>query len=236
VLNAGIPNSGPSDQALWYDRWVSRFHPEMVILMVYGGNDVSDEVHDSKFTLAPDHSAVPLDLLALEKNGGLEARLQEAVLHIPGYDFLTQHSQLLYAVRSALTTLFSSRDGKRSNAEARDSTAKVAIEKIIAEVRWLRHRVEISGAKLVVVFAPPRDELVEESWKSPEMVLTKRLEDRLGEEMPRDGIPYLDLTPILVSKSRSQPASLYFRHDDHMRPVGYRLIAEAIARLLLNRG
>jgi len=32
VLNAGIPNSGIGDQAIWYDRWVSDFHPELVIL------------------------------------------------------------------------------------------------------------------------------------------------------------------------------------------------------------
>jgi lysophospholipase L1-like esterase len=237
VLNAGIPNSGIGDQAIWYDRWVSAFHPHLVILTVYGGNDVADEIHDSKFRLASDGTAVPLDLRALQRQAGLEASLQSILLKVPGYDFLTQHSQLLYAVRSAITSLFARRDAVRAPASATLSKAAlVAIEKIAAEIRWLKHRVEASGATLAVVFIPPRRALVGAGRSFGDGTAARQLGRRLVREAAQDTIPFLDLTPLLEVRLRAQPGSLYYQRDDHMRPDGYRLIAEAMARFLQAEG
>jgi lysophospholipase L1-like esterase len=228
VLNAGIPNSGVGDQALWYHRWVSAFRPDLVILTVYGGNDVSDEIHDSKFVLAPDGSAVPLDLRALTKQGGLESRIQSVVLKIPGYNFLTQHSHLLYAVRSMVTAAFMSDDG----AETEKAAAEQAMAKIAGEVYWLRQKVEATGAKLVVVYIPSRDAVRERGGVSAHLIAHGGLDERLSSETSRDGIPFLDLTPAIAAKMRAEPNGVYFEHDDHMRPEGYRLVGEEVARFL----
>lgn len=232
VLNAGIPNSGVGDQALWYDRWVSGFHPDLVILTVYGGNDVADEVHDSKFTLAADGSAVPLDLRALEARGGLEARLQSIVLKIPGYNFLTQHSHLLYALRSSASAAFMKGDTETLGRAER----AWAIANIAAEVRWLKRKVEATGAKLVVVYIPARDAILERGNHSSDVIAQPDLDERLSQETSLERIPFLDLTPTIAAKMRAEPNSVYFERDDHMRPEGYRLVGEEVARFLAGSG
>lgn len=233
VLNAGIPNSGTGDQAIWYDRWVSAFHPHLVILTVYGGNDVADEIHDSKFRLASDGTAIPLDFRALQSQTGLEASLQSIMLKLPGYDFLTQHSQLLYAVRSAITGIFARRDEVRAPGSAvLSKAAVVAIKKIAAEMRWLKHRVEASGATLAVVYVPPRRAVVGAGRNFGDGTAARQLGRRLVREAAQDTIPFLDLTPQIEVRLRAQPGSLYYQRDDHMRPDGYRFVAEEMARFL----
>ena len=234
VLNAGIPNSGPGDQVLWYDRWVSRFHPHLVVLTLYGGNDVSDEVHDSKFTLTADTGGVTLRPRVLTEDRGIENWLQQTALKIPGYDFLTQHSHLLYAVRSALTGMFNRRD--QQGDAIPDSAVSAALTRIGAEIRWLRSRVERTGANLLVVFVPSRDELPGGAEDSPEVALARRLELRMRQEARADTIPFLDLTDVITPQLGPRSASLYFKRDDHMRPEGYHLIGEAIGRFLLAGG
>ena len=236
VLNAGIHGSGTSDQVIWFERWVKAFHPNLVILAVYGGNDVCDEIHGSKFTLAPG-GGVRLDLSAFEGHG-LEARIQSIVLGIPGYHFLTQHSQLLYAIRLMATRVLARHDGDvTSDCAAGDvkTAAATAVEKIVAEVRWLRSRVEAAGGRLAVVFIPSR-RLVDPNGSLGEPVGERELELRLTREASRDGLPYLDLTPVITERSLGDPGTLYFQHDDHMRPEGYHLVGDEVARFLTGNG
>jgi lysophospholipase L1-like esterase len=231
VLNAGIPNAGPGDEALWFDHWVSGFHPHLTILMVYGGNDVSDEIHDSKFSFESDSTLVPLAPDSLAAQAGTEGWLQQRLLRLPGYDFLTQRSHLLYAVRSALTEVFAKRD-KPTTAEPRSDPATLrAVSMIAAEVRWLRKKAETNGSRFVVVYVPPREELNRRS--NPEAVRAVLLEAKLAEESRAHSIPFLDFDLLIRNHfGQSGPTSLYFEKDDHMRPQGYRFLAEGIARFV----
>jgi len=237
VLNTGIPNSGTGDQALWYEHWVKDFAPHLVVLTVYGGNDVWDEIQDSKFELTPS-GAVPMDREAVEARGGLEAKLQSAVLKIPGYMYLTQHSHLLYAVRTAVTVSFSRRVDTKGRtlptASDDDPKADLAIDKIAAEIHWLRQRVEASGAEFVIVFIPQRNEFLEQTRESRGSHRSRSLAARVRHEADRADISYLDLTAAVASRLARNPGTLYYLKDDHMRPDGYRLVGEEVAHFLLN--
>ena len=111
-----------------------------------------------------------------------------------------------------------------------------AIAKIAAELQWLKRKVEATGAKLVVVYIPPRDALIERGSRSPEVIAQDELDERLSRETKQARIPFLDLTPTIAAKMRRQPKSLYFEHDDHMRPEGYRLVGQEVARFLAESG
>ena len=238
VLNAGIHGSGTSDQVVWFDRWAKSFHPNLVVLTVFGGNDVCDEIHNSKFALASDGSAVPLDLLALEKERGLGPRIQSVVLKIPGYHFLTQHSQLLYAIRVMISSMLTRYDDDVTvdcaGGKVNDAIA-VAVDKIVAEVRWLRSNVEAAGASLDVVFIPSRAAVTGQERRVGHTIAERTLKERLTLETARDGIPYLDLTPMIEARA-VDPDSFYYRLDDHMRPAGYQLVGAEVARFLASRG
>lgn len=235
VLNAGIPNSGTGDQALWYEDWVRRFHPDTVVLTVYGGNDVVDEIHESKFVFDKKGRAEPLDEQTLEKRGGVESRLQTDVMKIPGYNYLTQHSELLYAVRTLVTTKITGREydfENRPPPPGPDVTADEAIAKIVGEIKWLNEQVTSSGSELVVVFIPPRDEFLTGVKNSLNSVRSRELAQQLGEETERAGIPYLDITSKVEGELSRAPGTLYYQHDTHMRPDGYRLVAKQVAGFL----
>lgn len=53
---------------------------------------------------------------------------------------------------------------------------------------------------------------------------------RLGEEAKVLGIPFLDLTPA-VRAVEAKGEHLYWNYDEHMRPDGYKLIAQSIQQL-----
>jgi lysophospholipase L1-like esterase len=237
VINAGIHGSGIGDQAIWYDRWVSTFHPHLVILTVFGGNDVCDELHQSQFELTAEGAAVPLDPETMARRGGFKAWLQSVVLKIPGYHFLTQRSHLLYALRTAITAGFSRRSGDANgNCIPREPSEVIqtAIRTIVGEVRWLAQRVQSAGAEFAVVFLPSREVTLDEG---PDLAI--RAERELGRQLTRAteeaGIPLLDLTEPLGAKHRSDRNGLYFQRDPHMSPAGYRLVGEEVARFLIAR-
>lgn len=234
VLNAGIHGSGTGDQALWYDRWVSSFRPNLVILTVFGGNDVCDEL-DSKFELTPDGSAVPLDPARLKKQAGLLGVVQSTVFKIPGYHFLTQHSHLLYALRAMVTAGVSTLecDGREdSTAGSGQVAVEPTVEKLVAVMRWLQQRVAVTQARLVVVYIPSREALLDPARNSSDAIAERALYLRLFGDAPPVGIPILDLTPKFSAEMRANPGRLYFQRDPHMRPEGYRRVAEEVARYL----
>jgi lysophospholipase L1-like esterase len=239
VLNAGIHGSGTSDQALWYDRWVSSFRPHLVILTVFGGNDVCDELDDSKFHLTSDGSAVPLDPEKLKKQGGFRGILQSTVFKIPGYHFLTQHSHLLYAIRAMITAGVATLEcdgGQDTTAGSGQVSPEATVEKMLAVMRWLQQRVAVTNARLVVVYIPSKEALLDQAPNSSAAIAERALYMRLLRDSTPAGIPLLDLTPRITAEMRADPGRLFFQRDPHMRPEGYRRVAEEVARFLAAGG
>ena len=231
VINAGIHGSGTADQALWYERWVSHFHPGLVILDVYGGNDVQDEIDDGKFRLREDGTVV-LDSARLGSTGGILGELQPFVTSLPGYEYLTQHSHLLYLIRSAISAMATRVE---TDTALRHAAEREAIERIAAEIHWLKEHVEEDGGRLVLVFTPSREALTEAEHPPPAVEAELALEERLARQAAEEGIPFLDLTAYLQSRSQGNPDVLYYHRDPHMRPEGYRVEAEAVAQFLLRQ-
>lgn len=92
-----------------------------------------------------------------------------------------------------------------------------AFERFFAELRELRDAVRADGARLAVVVLPFRFQL--EPGAPPASV-----QARLGAFARREGLPWLDLLPVLQALG---PAA--FRDYDHLSPAGAALVAEALA-------
>ena len=103
-----------------------------------------------------------------------------------------------------------------------------------AEIRWLNAQVRESRSRLVVTFLPPqwwRDKAPSElSWKSDLIVRA------LVDLSTRDGIPFIDVTPLVRAREVDLGRSLYYQgRDGHPNPMGYEVFAEIISQYILSQ-
>ena len=242
VINAGYPGTCLGEKAAWYVQGVRPFHPSLVVLTLLG-DDVDGDLFWRVFALGPEGHAVrnpPSGRGAAVKT----ARSTRSVFQaIPGYALLAERSELFALVRSAATRAASSERttalGQRPATPREVATfQQEGLALLSAELRWLRERVGEDGARLAVILVPFRESVYPSGgWWADELrwktAAVAEAADRTCQEM---GVPFRDLTPALVQRSRSSDAPLY--HDGaetHPTPAGYRAIAEEVAAFLMER-
>ena len=234
VINAGVIGTGTGEQALWYDLWVRQFKPSVVVLSVYW-NDVDDDMRAALFERV-DGDVRPRPLDVLDRGLSSVRRTREIAHLAPGFDWLSQHSQLLSWIRQAPTEFLVAAHAKAVGGENpagvadADALGPEALAMFVGEIRWLRGRIDPAG-RLVIVFLPSA-ELYDESRSGAGAVRTKsgQIVEALKQVSAESGTPLLDLRSTFASQA--DPARLFFARDPHPNVVGYRVIGEAVASFL----
>lgn len=252
VVNAGNNNTGTGEQAIWYDVWVKRFHPHVVILTVYA-NDVDDDLGRRLFVLDKNGGASPRPTRQLHHADRSRCRLRHIVNAVPGYAFLTQRSHLLCLLRTRISGFLARRrkktfaktsspaesESKTNTQPAPDRFRGEGLPLLTGEIKWLRDRVQKAGGRLAIVFVPGRETVYpsemptndERRRRSETIVAT------LGPFCARGGVPFCDTTALLRTQAAGREDMLYFRGiDDHMTASGNRVLAESVAQLLMAEG
>jgi lysophospholipase L1-like esterase len=245
VINAGVGGTGTGEQARRFDLLVKQFHPHIVVLTAIS-NDVDDDLDRGLFVLdsSGEVRPRPLQELAAEDRQAQTTRNLTSVL--PGYAYLSQHSQLLNLVRDAVNgTIVARRRGSALDAMSVpqgnlvDRYRSYGLPLLAGEILWLQRTVQASGARLVVVFVPQREavylstapRMEDVQWK------TNAIADKLRQVCLENQIPFLDLTSRLREAAEQTSHPLYYAgRDTHPAPAGYRLIAEEVARFLGAQG
>jgi len=235
VINAGVPGTGTGEEALYYDIWVKRFHPQVVVLTVYR-NDVENDRRQRVFNLDERGRASSRTMQELRATSQRRRLLWQVANAVPGYPFLAQHSHLLNLLRRTISAI-----AVRKKAVIDwEYLRKEGLALMGAEVTWLKQRTQESGARLVVVFLPRRH-TIQPSRRPPEEWNRRNphaMINALKEVCSREGIPFIDITPLIRVWAEKLHHSLYYtgRRDYHATPEGYRLFAEAISSFLLKEG
>jgi len=224
---------GTGEEALWYERWVRRFNPELVIVNAFH-NDFDDDRSRKLFVRGTD--GVVARTSGESTRGTAVRDIRNA---IPGYAFLVQHSHLaallrVFASGQPGATRSASAAGAAPGADAaRRSLASEAVEIQTAEIRYLRDRVLASHACLVVVAVPPRGAIYPADADA----------DRLGAETMEHGlntvcraehIPFFSGTKRIRELSDQSRERLYFTRDGHMTRAGNEAMALAVSEFLKN--
>lgn len=223
VLNAGVEGTGTGEQALYYQRWVGRFHPDIVVLGV-NSTDPYDDRSRGLFSVGADGVAIPRSPEARNQS---HRRFRSVVHSIPGFDFLDKNSRLFGYVRHLLWQAWYREQWMKS--EELDK----ALPLTAAEIRWLDGEVRKSGGRLFVIYIPqnqwatypPRERLTEER-------LAGLLQDLSGQEHA----PFSDLSPAIRAASARSPQPLYYlRHDCYPTSQGNAVLAQLVAELVRNQ-
>ncbi len=236
VLNAGVCGTGTGNEALWYDLWVRRFHPNLVILTVVP-NDTDDDLARPLFSIDASGGVRPKSRIQVEQFQSQTLTARRLITRLPGYDYLTENSELLNLFRRTTSVLIRHRHLSNSRASAGSNAFEtVGLRLLGGEVEWLNQQVRSSGAQLLVVFVPFRESVYGQALKTnPVVSESAAMAETLSRVCTQYNISFRDLTSEMRSAATGgQPALYYTKYDAHPTPAGYRVIADLVSPLVVD--
>jgi hypothetical protein len=248
VVNAGVAAYGTAQQYLYFETEGYKYQPDVVVLVVFIGNDLLDNVRRA-------YGAYDRPYFEVNEGGGLQqtgfprrnpdhaARWDEPLIrNSTAYNFLKSgvwDKLERWDERSGESGVDPVRDYEIYETKLqRKMRRSWAITDLL--VKELNERCEEFGARLVVVAAPSYRQLVPENFAR--LLQQEHLDgDRYSIDLPnqlladltsRRGIAYLDLLPRLREASTGDPFRLYYPKNAHWNPDGHRFVAERIHNFL----
>ncbi len=221
---------------------VRPFRPSLVVLTLLG-DDVDGDLFWRVFALDAAGGVVRSVPSARAAGPRAAASTRSAFQALPGYEWLAERSELFGLVRTAAAQVaYRDRTSALGHAPATPGAAarfsREGLALLAGELRWLRERTREDGAGLAVVLLPFRVSVYPDGgWWADELrwktAAIAEAADRTCREM---AVPFRDLTPALVERSRSAAVPLYHEGvETHPTPAGYSAIAEEVAAFLLQR-
>ncbi len=252
VISGGVSGWGTGQQLRYYQTEGRSYQPDMVLLMLYLGNDVKDNLPGRGITVNGKNCYAPYFTLdnnrlnsdPLRYAPGLPPALGQANwLHRQASNLLGSLHQYS-ALYTQLEPLLAPEPIQASMLDfyiGNNPTFDYALELTYQLVDELRRQVEQDGARFGVVLISPYS-LVEFSQMDAaarEQVYQRLPAMRPAETMPppnqtvaarlsTDGSPTLDLLPPFLAHLAGGGEPLFFDQDQHWNVAGNRLAAETI--------
>ena len=254
VVNAGVAGYGTGHEMLLFDEEGIRYQPNVVVLVVFLGNDIGDNAYRPD-PQRPERTTRPTFDLDSER----------LIRVIPGAPIDTS-PDLRRSLRSCCLLYNVFETGvlrKLSGGEVRDQPEFEADGRYLVRSLYekepdgetarawriterligvIRDRALAEKIPMVVVGAPDWLALDHAAWV--ERLGGARVASRqfaqdvpnrvLGEIIGKMGVPYVDLLPIMANAPTSEP--LFFPIDSHWTPAGHALVADAVQAKLREIG
>lgn len=253
VISMGVSAFGTAGELLLYRQRGRRYHPDLVVLAFYPGNDVRNNSPDLEDVLVPQYGTDG-DILRLvprrrqSRRGGWLGHSK--LYRYARWLLLTRHPGLVGWLHEAGWTDARPPFGERRQdgiptdygvyavnlegawEEAWEHTRRM-LDRLAAEVRE-------DGARLAVIVVAGREQVEPGVWDeilASYPAMRHRAWDldgptrRLLRWCENRSVPCLDLTPAFREKRR-QGIPLHFRHDGHWNAEGHALAARVTAPFL----
>ena len=238
VINAGVPGRWVDEYYLELKRRSLPLDPDVVIVGLFIGNDIDGDDATTHIWSEVDERGRPLRIdrpAERIERGYRVMRVLKARWRFPV--IRNSHvAQLFYDGGKALAQLWrpSAIDGETMFAAQYTPETERAVERVEDLFVAMAELCRAHGAKLLVVMIPTREqvkpELVDGSvprdWEKPQRLFAAFF--------AREGIPYVDLIPVLREAASGDP--LYYVFDGHWTARGHAVAAHAIAAHLVDAG
>ncbi|MFN0071151.1 MAG: GDSL-type esterase/lipase family protein [Chloroflexota bacterium] len=257
VINAGVAAWGTDQEYLFLQREALRYQPDLLVVLFYSGNDVTNNSNKIKRTAGQPRKPY------FELTATGELRPQAFVPRAPREDDVDEQlrrSSLVYALLHgpAIQGMKALQPPSQSDVRGDESPEGQLVRHelpIFAEqsnARWneawkvtealliaMRRIADAHDTPLLLVNAPTKWEIYPADWDEIRQRNGLPMSGwnlntpgrRLAEIAERGGIEYLDLRPRL-QHAASGPR-LYYSHDIHWTAHGHATAAHAIAETLL---
>ena len=239
VLNFGVGAYGTGQQLLTWRHLARRYRPDLVLLLVYPGNDFTDNEPVAR-------SDRPVFVLDAQNNLVLDQGFRQSAAYrwrisLPGrvLDGLVNHSRLLQLLNEA-----KNRWASRSQPDTQQSQparAQVPRTPVASDLAWritdrligaLASEVRADQARLAVVSTSAPEQVWPTASERPSQPFAQ--EQRLRALLAQRQIPYLPLGPYLQRRADQDGLLLHgftgqAPGQGHWNANGHRLAAELIA-------
>ena len=235
LLNFGVGGYGTGQELITWRHLASRYSPDLVILAIYPGNDITDNEPTAKsdrpvFRLGSD-GELKLD------NSFRQQTATRWRLSLPGQlvESLINRSRLLQLLNEAKNRRASKPTSPRAAPSASPPPPPQASEEAWsitdALIAQLNREVNAQGARLLVVSTSSPDQVWPRPHQRPLHPFAQ--EQRLASLLAPRRIPFLALGPILQMQADEKSLTLHgfpgqAPGEGHWNPTGHRLAAEII--------
>lgn len=251
VLNAGVGGYSPYQEYLWYRQFGRRLAPELVLWVVYTGNDFAEMVSPGRPVLAGSRAPItPPPQPSLLRR-----------LHFWFVDHSSAYSKMMSLFPQS--TGWTGAIGKAFDAcpgctgqylaqldwfRGQGSASWTAAERDFRETtRLLSSAVAAGGGRAVLVLLPSAHS-VDPDFESQRLRAASQaigidpdwesLEGRIRETAIRiaedEGVSVLDLLPFFTRHGPGSARDLYYRTDWHLDTAGHRAAAGTLAEFVLS--
>ena len=253
VVNAGVGGWGPGEEYLWLKNEGLRLQPDVVVLQLYLGNDVSD----SGCKILGQDEYKHKVCFYFDKSGRL---YQDELRPRPQQPYdairspLRNHSMLFNVIETGVFEKLDS--GTRDQGPASNWKSNMGVyakspprsERDDWEEAWqvagalvgeMKRETEASGARFVLTAVPSVYQVYRDEWDQavaenklrPEQWDLERPNQRLGEVAARLGATYFDLGPAFREEAATSPR-LFYHFDRHFTPAGHAVVARHLEHFL----
>ncbi len=260
VISGGVSGWGTGQQLQYYRSEGHRYEPDLVLLMVYLGNDIKDNLPGRGITVNGYNCYTPYFVLEAGQldpgpwlfapgfapsTGNLNG-VQKLTHNLLGW--LYRHSRL-YGQLEPLVSVPPIEASALDFYIGQNETFDYALDLTAALAKQLEVEVRLDGAKFAAVVISPLAliEFEQLTAEEREQIYQNLPAMRRAEEIPppnetveamllNKDIVVLDLFPALVAQANKSGDNLYFKADKHWNREGNRVAAEAMAEWLQNSG
>ncbi len=229
VINLGLIGAGPQQYLRVLESFGLQLHPELVLFMLFAGNDLYDARQFQQWVDARTDQTYPEWQITSgqpREVGWLRQLLGGSRL----VAFLRGARKSLTA--SVASTVVDFEDGQRVRLTPAmleseidmDHPGDPAFELVMTTIERASAVTREQGGHFVVLLMPTKEEVYLPRVGQPAPPLVANFKDALAQR----GIDALDLTPALRAHA-GDAAPLFYEIDGHPNANGYRLIARVIA-------
>jgi lysophospholipase L1-like esterase len=216
IFNLGIPHAGPKNYAITASMFIPRYHPDLVLVHLFMGNDFTDSLRKQPRWLswALLHAVYRVFTKTEGRILHTEDRYEDSAPR-----FTEEFYRQLEAQRG------------RVLARGRAGYDKLAIH-VLPELEKIKEICAANRSRLLVVLAP--DEIqVNDDLKRSVMPNTTRVDlfnQWIADALNQRNIPVIDLLPEFRERTRAE--RLYKPRNTHWNRAGNRLAAELLFKFV----
>ncbi len=258
VISGGTSGWGTGQELLYYRKQGRLYHPDIVLLMFYLGNDFNDNLAGKALTLEGKNCYAPYFSLC---HGQLDT---VSWLYAPGIKPVGQCYDESQTIHNLLGQIYQSSqlytrlepllarhvqpdklDYYHFYLPPKNETIEYAWQLTFALISQLQQEIKADGAELAVVLITPADVIAFSQMDvSQRESLYQKIPDlrqiqqpdfpnqRLRQTLAGKGIKVLDLLPLFSQHMAETKKPLYFPEDKHWNGDGNRFAGELIYRWL----